>query len=116
MRQILFFRLTKSDSYYMMHMDKSHNLQKKPDFRMSGYAQAGTELVCLELEVPNELVLLSDYDDWTFVLNDLYLHDTARETDWEIENEMLESLSEDELRRAKEISWEKYLIFVKRIQ
>lgn len=51
MRQILSFRLTKLDSYYMMHMDKPH---------------------------------------------DLYLHDAARETDWEIENEMLESLSEDE--------------------
>ncbi len=86
---------------------KKDNLQKKPDFRMSGYAPEGTELVCLELEVPNDLILLSDYDDWTFVLNDLYLHDTVRENDWDIENEMLESLSEDELKRAKEISWEK---------
>ena len=62
MRQFLSFRLTKLDSYYMMHMDKPH---------------------------------------------DLYLHDTIRENDWDIENEMLESLSEDELKRAKEISWEK---------
>ena len=62
MRQILSFRLTKLDSYYIMHMDKTHNH---------------------------------------------YIHDTARESEWKMENEMLESLSEDELKRAKEISWGK---------
>lgn len=44
MRQILSFRLTELDSYYMMHMDKPH---------------------------------------------DLYLHDAARETDWEIKREYI---------------------------
>lgn len=85
---------------------KKDNAQKKPDFRVAGYAEPGTELVCMELEIPNDQVLLSDHDDWIYVLNGWFIP-SDREADWEIENEMLESLSEDKRKKAIEVSWEK---------
>ncbi|MCR5480133.1 MAG: DUF3841 domain-containing protein [Ruminococcus sp.] len=94
-------------SYPVWAWYKKNGLQKKPDFRIAGYAETGTELVCMELEIPNEEVLLSDYDDWIYVLNGWYIHDSAAEQNWETEQEMLDNLSEAKKEKATEISWEK---------
>lgn len=86
---------------------KLYNEQKKPDFRNAGYAPTGTELVCMELEVPDSLVLLSDYDDWTFVLQGLYVHDTGKDELFDYETSMLEAMSEEQRTRAVRNSWNK---------
>jgi len=47
--------------------------QPKPDLRRSGHLISGTPGVRLELEIPDERVLLSDFDGWHFRLNSSYL-------------------------------------------
>ena len=47
--------------------------RKKRDMRESGYAQRGTKIVRLEIEIDDEDVLLSDFDLWHYVLNNWYL-------------------------------------------
>jgi len=47
--------------------------QPKPDLRRSGHLYEGTPGVRIELEIPDERVLLSDFDGWHFRLNASYL-------------------------------------------
>lgn len=46
--------------------------RKRPDMRVHGHAwgEKGTPIVLLTLDVPDDEVLLSDFDYWHFVLND----------------------------------------------
>lgn len=46
---------------------------KQPDLRNAGYSYRGDKMVCIELEIPDNQVVLSDFDNWHFVLNNLYL-------------------------------------------
>lgn len=94
-------------SYPVWAWYKLNNEQKKPDFRTSGYAKTGTELVCMELEVPNELVLLSEYNDWICALQGLYIHDTGKDELYDYESSMLEAMSEEQRTRAIRNSWNK---------
>lgn len=47
--------------------------RKKPDLRCGGYAPHGTTLVLLTVDIDESDVVLSDFDDWHFVLNYFYL-------------------------------------------
>lgn len=47
----------------------NYGAQLRPDRRRSMFKNYGHEDVIMELEVPEELVLLSDFDDWHCVLN-----------------------------------------------
>ena len=42
---------------------------KKPDLRRKNHTNKGQKSVCLELEVPDELALLSNFDYWHLCLN-----------------------------------------------
>ena len=45
--------------------------RKRPDMRMTGrWSVKGTPIVLLTIDVPDECVLLSDFEDWHMVLND----------------------------------------------
>ena len=46
---------------------------KRPDMRRSAYAAPNTPIVLLTVEIPNETVLLSDFDRWNIVMNEHYL-------------------------------------------
>ena len=54
--------------------------RKRPDMRRSGYAPSGASIVLLTVDVPDEKVLLSDFDCWHAVLNGNYLA-TSEEDD-----------------------------------
>lgn len=56
---------------------------KKPDLRCSGHFMRGTRAVCLELELEESDVLLSDFDAWHHPLNDGSLLLTDEEEDQE---------------------------------
>lgn len=47
-------------------------MRKRPDMRVHGrnWGEKGTPIVLLTIEVPDNLVLLSDFDYWHCVLND----------------------------------------------
>jgi hypothetical protein len=46
---------------------------RKPDLRHSGYLPKGTQGICLEIRVPAQRVLLSDFGSWHLVLSNSYL-------------------------------------------
>ena len=71
---------------------------KKPDLRNAGYDTPGTRCVCIELEIPDNEVLLSDYDLWHYVLNKWWIDDSTCEED---------SLSVDYREKLKVDSWSK---------
>lgn len=74
----------------------------KPDLRSSYYLTTpGTRAVRLTIEVPDELVLLSDYEDWHAVLNRHYLSNTERE------DRAIERKYPQVPRRLLESSWER---------
>lgn len=55
--------------------------RKRRDLRCSGYAERGTSLVQLTIEVEDKDFLLSDFDAWHMVLNNMYLADNERDFD-----------------------------------
>ncbi|KWX73525.1 DUF3841 domain-containing protein [Paenibacillus jilunlii] len=71
---------------------------EKPDLRRSGHFNGGTHAVSLEVEIPSEQVLLSDFDAWHCVLNDSFL--ALDEAEWE-------AFYRNELKMSKEESWER---------
>ena len=55
--------------------------RKRPDMRRSAYAAAGTPIVLLTAEIPDEIVLLSDFDRWNIVMCENFLA-TGEEDDF----------------------------------
>ena len=53
----------------------------KPDLRSERWANGydGEKFVCLEIEVPDEQVLLSDFDLWSLILLDSIITETEEE-------------------------------------
>lgn len=86
---------------------KYDNKQKKPDLRHAGFATKGERCVCIEIEIPDSEVLLSDYDAWHFVLNNWYFNvDCEDELTWDKDSAWLKTLSAEEKERAIQASWQ----------
>lgn len=79
---------------------------KKPDLRESGYGKRGDRCVCIEIEIPDEQVLLSDFDNWHCVLNNYYCDDSQSEDEWNAITEWYDSLDGKEAERLKIESWD----------
>ncbi len=82
----------------------------KPDLRRErwGYGLKGDIYVCMEIDVPDENVLLSDFDAWSIILLHGLLSDTEKEDD--ILNARYDTLSVADRIRMKERNWEKAFI------
>lgn len=80
---------------------------KKPDLRGERwcYGKGGEKFVCLEIEVPDEQVLLSDFDSWGLVLLDALISETEAE-DTELER-IYESLSPEKQLEMKHENWKR---------
>jgi len=80
---------------------------RKPDLRRERWAVGcnGERFACIEIEIPDREVLLSDLDVWCIILNDGLLSDTEQE-DRCLEAQY-EALSPSEKRRMKEKNWER---------
>lgn len=84
--------------------------RKKPDLRYTCYGAKGEELVCMELDVPDDKVLLSDFELWHFVLNDWWLDTGMFEPDfteeqYDVNHKAFKALSKEEQQAEKEKSW-----------
>lgn len=79
----------------------------KPDFRRMGLGIRGEEYLCLEIDVPDQEVLLSEFDLWHMVLNDFFIGEACNEEEWEKENSFYDQLPESEQTKVKEESWAK---------
>ena len=76
----------------------------RPDLRHAGHAVRGTKCVCMELAIPDKAVLLSNFDLWHCVLNDMPVFEEA---DWDSSYAAYKALSIKEQFKIKEKSWEK---------
>lgn len=82
-------------------------VHKKPDLRCSGHGIPGKQMACIELEIPGNKVLLSDFDLWHYVLNNWYIGDSTNEEELDAEWEWLDTLSKQEKQNMIEKSWDK---------
>lgn len=69
--------------------------------------EPGTVMMALELEVPDNEVLLSDLDAWHFVLNDMWIDDSTDEDSWNKCLEYFDSLPIEVAEEVKIKSWDK---------
>ncbi|HCU33102.1 MAG TPA: hypothetical protein DF364_04555 [Ruminococcaceae bacterium] len=79
--------------------------RKKPDFRSLRWewGAGGEQYVCMEIDVPDSGVVLSDCDYWHSVLNDLPLTKSDKEFD-DLAN-TYDPLPADEKKKYRENSW-----------
>lgn len=80
---------------------------RKPDLRRERWEFGcdGERFACIEIEIPDRDVLLSDFDAWCIILSDFLISDTEQE-DRCLEAQY-EALSPSEKRRMKEKNWER---------
>ena len=97
----------KSNIYPIWGWYINRGLNKKPDLRRSAYGPSGEQMVCMELEIPDNKMLLSDFDLWHFVLNNWYLGDSTNEEEQDEEWRWLDTLSEEEKQKEIEASWDR---------
>lgn len=79
---------------------------KKPDLRRMEFRSYKGKHVCMEIEISENKVLLSDEVDWHFVLNDSYMPSAQHQEELDRQCERFEHLPEEEKIVAKEKSWE----------
>ena len=77
---------------------------KKPDLRGTEFRYYTGEQACIELEIPDHEVVLSDEGDWHIVLNDSYC--VSDMENFDNEYEWFDSLSDEEKEIVKRKSWE----------
>ena len=80
---------------------------KKPDLRNIGLGNKGEKSVCIEIEIPDNEVLLHDYDAWHYVLNKWWYDDSLSEEDWERKHEWFDRLPYEKQKMLTEKSWER---------
>lgn len=78
---------------------------KKPDLRNIGLGIKREKSVCLEIEIPDDEVFLTDFDAWHFILNDTFVPKSENEKDWEIEWDLYDKMNPEEKEKYKLNSW-----------
>lgn len=79
----------------------TYNQHKKPDLRRMDFRESEAPMVCIEIEKADDEVLLSDEENWHFVLNNQYFSEN------EDEDRIFNTLSEYEQEKVKIKSWER---------
>jgi hypothetical protein len=78
----------------------------KPDLRESGYGERGRKCVCLELEIPDDSVVLSDFDLWWYCISDIWYNNAHNEKESDELDDWYDSLSREEQEKLKLESWD----------
>lgn len=78
--------------------------KSRPDLRHAGHEKRGTECVCLELEISEDEVLLSNFDTWNCVLNN---HPVFPDEEWDKCYKEFKLLPAAEQESVKKLSWER---------
>ena len=74
---------------------------RKPDLRRTEFRSFSKPMMCIEIDKPDTEVLLSDEENWHFVLNDSYIADN------EEDDNAFDTLPAQQQAYLKEKSWEK---------
>jgi len=77
---------------------------KRPDFR---YYHDYPDQVCLEVEVPEEQVLLSEFEVWNCILNDGFLGEATTDAEFDQEQAWFDGLPAKRQLVLKHNSWKK---------
>lgn len=81
--------------------------RKKPDLRRASHEEKGSECFCMEIEIPETDVVLSDFDGWHFVLNHVYLNPDCFDGDtFDQDQRWLDSLTAEDRENAICSSWD----------
>lgn len=80
---------------------------KKPDLRSSDMRHFTEPYVCIELEVPENEVLLSDFDAWHFVLNDFPCIECHSEEEFDQIYDNYSAMNQEEQEKVKTESWDR---------
>lgn len=80
---------------------------KKPDLRQTGFGYKGEKTVCIELEIPESELLLSDFNAWHFVLNHSWYDDSTNEEEWDQLHDWYDKLPGDVRHQLCLESWQK---------
>lgn len=83
---------------------------QKPDLRRTEFRAYKGNQVCLEIEIPDNMVLLSNETSWHIVLNDAYYGDCVDKQEMEKEDAWFNNLPPKEQAFVKMKSWEKIFI------
>ncbi|KJW11790.1 hypothetical protein VC81_11165 [Levilactobacillus spicheri] len=75
---------------------------KRPDFR---YYRDYEDQVCLEIDVPEEQVLLSDFETWNGILNEGYLSGARNEAEFDAGEAWYDALPAQRKQRELHRSW-----------
>ncbi len=94
----------KSVRYPIWAWYKRNFKHQHPDFRE---CRDYDDQVCMEIEISENDILLSDFDNWHCVLNNYYLATAKNETEFDQKNNYYDSLSVQNQGIIKHQSWQK---------
>ncbi len=80
---------------------------KKPDLRTHCFRGMQGIHACIEIDIPDETVLLSDEENWHYVLNAWFFSAAKSEKDYDRAEVAYNAIPENEKRKMKEASWER---------
>lgn len=80
---------------------------KKPDLRNIGYGIPGERYVCIEFEIDDKEVLLSDYNAWHYVLNHGWYDDSTNIDEFEKNQKWFYSIPYSTQTELMQNSWQK---------
>lgn len=80
---------------------------QKPDYYEMGFGKEGDELICIEFEISDNEVLLSDFDNWLLILNNDFVTECNNGKEWDEEQQWLDNLPEDKRKTAIINSWQR---------
>ena len=83
-----------------------YSQHKKPDLRRAEYGRKGEQMVCMEIDIPDEQVVLSDEELWHFVLGNWYLSKATCKKDYDRDMKWFDKLSDDNKNKAITDSWQ----------
>jgi hypothetical protein len=79
----------------------------KVDLRKTEFNNYHRENYAFTIDVPDEQVLLSDEENWHYVLNDWFFNGAASEADYNSGEAWFDTLPPNEQREVKRKSWER---------
>ena len=82
-------------------------LHQPVNLRLGFFRNYREPMACIELEIPDSDVLLSNEDMWHIVLNDGYYGDCQNEQESQQEDQWFDALPPQEQELVKRASWEK---------
>lgn len=71
------------------------------------FYESGNDIrVCLKIKIPDDQVLLSEFDKWHYVLNRWYLNNAISQNEWDKNDKWFNSLPKKQAEEVMKKSWQ----------